>query len=675
MIPIFPESTFTQVSRLLNHRSSHSSRSSHNSRSSHSSRSHRSRFPLFCALSILLFTLPYPDLSAKQQRSPDSTQKTPAGTYEQILQRTEAGEPTFSTILIPGSGTETIVFTSYRIPYRSLSFIRFRGDEDASGVSTTGTDMREPSGEKIVDTTLQENLQDNAESIDSTAVAATTETATSTTTASPSQDLAHAAKNQPDEDLSNQDESNLDESNQDQPREQYRTLFGIELDLFEGSYKEGRGEKREINGPSVLRQTQIDTVIAESYEQTRDPGITLQGAIVTQLQPGDYHGEIRYGQAKSNRKRSRPLFNVTIPDPEKSNEPHVLLLSSAIHDSLPSEVHWDLSLLNYGNSVLYRKPFVLAFVLPDSIARDDLTVTIDRTMRSDAKTPRPSIQPDPSDPAEPVDPSLQLQVSPQTEPLFTQSLSGYERHKLRFQEIMHAGEDLTIRMTTASTHSTPSNPTPSNPTTTNLTSSNLKPSNLARQPNTNSHTWIFVPVDATSFPNTGLQITLHQTETDLAKPLLTQKVQSLWQTMPLSLFNLDLSIDMLRFILPEETVKSMKEGSFSEKERAFREFWAKQDPTPKTEYNELMTEYYRRIDQSYEKFTTFGMRGFDTDRGRTWILMGPPEKIDRTYPADQPTLERWTYPNREYLFEAVSGFGDFRLVNSNAVNEQNKGSE
>ena len=230
---------------------------------------------------------------------------------------------------------------------------------------------------------------------------------------------------------------------------------------------------------------------------------------------------------------------------------------------------------------------------------------------------------------------------------------------------MHAGEDLTIRMTNASTHSTPSNPT-----TTNLTSSNLN-----HQPNTNSHSWIFVPVDATSFPNTGLQITLHQTETDLAKPLLTQKVQSLWQTMPLSLFNLDLSIDMLRFILPEETVKSMKEGSFSEKERAFREFWAKQDPTPKTEYNELMTEYYRRIDQSYEKFTTFGMRGFDTDRGRTWILMGPPEKIDRTYPADQPTLERWTYPNREYLFEAVSGFGDFRLVNSNAVNEQNKGSE
>lgn len=132
---------------------------------------------------------------------------------------------------------------------------------------------------------------------------------------------------------------------------------------------------------------------------------------------------------------------------------------------------------------------------------------------------------------------------------------------------------------------------------------------------------------------------------------------------------------MLRFILPEATLKSMKEGSFSEKEREFREFWAQRDPTPKTEYNELMTEYYRRIDQSYEKFSTFGVKGFETDRGRTWILMGPPDTIERLYPADEPTLERWTYPDREYVFEAVSGFGDFRLRSSNVVNTQGTGSD
>ena len=132
--------------------------------------------------------------------------------------------------------------------------------------------------------------------------------------------------------------------------------------------------------------------------------------------------------------------------------------------------------------------------------------------------------------------------------------------------------------------------------------------------------------------------------------------------MPRSLYNLDLSIDMLRFILSPEQLDEIKDGDFSEKEQKFRAFWKERDPTKQTEFNELMTEYYRRIDQAYEKFSTFGVKGFNSDRGRTFILMGPPETTKRIYPTNSPTREIWTYPGKRYIFEATSGFGDFRLL-------------
>jgi len=129
-----------------------------------------------------------------------------------------------------------------------------------------------------------------------------------------------------------------------------------------------------------------------------------------------------------------------------------------------------------------------------------------------------------------------------------------------------------------------------------------------------------------------------------------------------SLLNLNIAIDMLRFMVSDKKIEEIKSGSSAEKERKFREFWKERDPTPDTEFNELMTEYYDRIDYAYREFTTPQNPGFETDRGKAYILYGPPNEKERRLPTDAPAREIWYYDNRTLVFEATTGFGDFKLV-------------
>ncbi len=132
--------------------------------------------------------------------------------------------------------------------------------------------------------------------------------------------------------------------------------------------------------------------------------------------------------------------------------------------------------------------------------------------------------------------------------------------------------------------------------------------------------------------------------------------------MPASLLNLDVAINMMQYIAPKDTIKSINSGSFRQREKKFKAFWKAKDPTPKTPFNELEAEYYARIDSAYDKFTTQKTPGFKTARGKVYILYGPPHQKQRTYPTDGPTTIIWRYPSRKFVFQATSRLGDFKLV-------------
>ena len=109
----------------------------------------------------------------------------------------------------------------------------------------------------------------------------------------------------------------------------------------------------------------------------------------------------------------------------------------------------------------------------------------------------------------------------------------------------------------------------------------------------------------------------------------------------------------------------MKKAAPEDKRRMFNEFWKKRDPTPKTDYNELMEEYYSRVDYANKNFGHY-MEGWKTDRGMVYIIFGIPNNIERhPFDMDAKPYEVWTYYeiNREFTFVDATGFGDYRLMN------------
>jgi GWxTD domain-containing protein len=144
----------------------------------------------------------------------------------------------------------------------------------------------------------------------------------------------------------------------------------------------------------------------------------------------------------------------------------------------------------------------------------------------------------------------------------------------------------------------------------------------------------------------------------------TKQFKVRYQGLPRSITNLDEAVEELRYIASDSEMNAMRRAPEPEKERLFKEFWQKRDPTPSTEENEQMVEYYRRVDYANQHFST-QQPGWMTDRGMIYIKYGEPSEIIRNLiPANQKPYEIWIYDelNLEFDFVDRTGFGDYELV-------------
>ncbi len=136
-----------------------------------------------------------------------------------------------------------------------------------------------------------------------------------------------------------------------------------------------------------------------------------------------------------------------------------------------------------------------------------------------------------------------------------------------------------------------------------------------------------------------------------------------WRGVPVSITDLDVAIDQLQYITEKDKIDEMKKAPPEQKRDMFREFWKRKDPTPGTERNELMEEYYNRVAYANKHFGHY-IDGWKTDMGMVYIIFGPASNIERhPFDIDSKPYEVWTYYdlNREFVFVDATGFGDYRL--------------
>jgi len=126
-------------------------------------------------------------------------------------------------------------------------------------------------------------------------------------------------------------------------------------------------------------------------------------------------------------------------------------------------------------------------------------------------------------------------------------------------------------------------------------------------------------------------------------------------------------LNRVRYIITKDEQHAFLDLPDEEKEEFKEEFWKRRDPDPDTEENEFKLEYEHRLELADELFVSEGKPGWLTDRGRIFILFGPP--MDRiTNPMGSSSQNRcqeiWYYGNFPIIFEDSTCTGNYRLVTS-----------
>ena len=120
----------------------------------------------------------------------------------------------------------------------------------------------------------------------------------------------------------------------------------------------------------------------------------------------------------------------------------------------------------------------------------------------------------------------------------------------------------------------------------------------------------------------------------------------------------------VRWIITDEELSAFKKlANNSERDVFIEGFWQRRDPTPDTAENEYKEEHYRRIAYANEHYAA-GMPGWRTDRGRIYIMYGPPTSTD-SHPMGGPYQrsseegggQTSTFPFEVWRYRYLEGIG------------------
>lgn len=396
---------------------------------------------------------------------------------------------------------------------------------------------------------------------------------------------------------------NQSDSGQESSKAFYSPI-NLNMEVFKASEEQLRKKGRDVSVEGLEtagRSFWEDTAYAKTYEESQSEHNFLQGNLQVGLKPGIYSYVLQMKRGERTDPRMSRTRTVRVESYPEMETGNILLGSSVSEDGGTSK----FKLVSMGENVKYGNDFYALAYIPNYEANSDYTVEVHALEISNEDTS-------------------------QTKTVYSQKLSDSDiRSDIRPSLMQNSDSENILELSS----------------------------------NTNGYTYALIEIPNSTFPSSFYRLTINKGGSQ--KPASETVFRSMWIDMPRSLLSLDVSIDMLHYIVDEKTLDQLQSGSKSQREQKFRDFWKKRDPTPETQYNELMAEYYRRIDYAYQNFTTDNTIGYESDQGEVYIKFGPPKDTERKFPTNGSTVEIWTYPNRQFVFRATTGFGDFKLVSDN----------
>src|SRR6266403_343306 len=125
-----------------------------------------------------------------------------------------------------------------------------------------------------------------------------------------------------------------------------------------------------------------------------------------------------------------------------------------------------------------------------------------------------------------------------------------------------------------------------------------------------------------------------------------------------------LNEDVIYIISPSERQAFLQLETNEEREQFIEQFWLRRSATPDLPDTDFKEEHYRRIAYANEHYAS-GIPGWKTDRGRMYIMWGPPDEIEThptggTYdrPMDEGGGSTTTYPWETWRYRYMEGIGE-----------------
>jgi GWxTD domain-containing protein len=154
---------------------------------------------------------------------------------------------------------------------------------------------------------------------------------------------------------------------------------------------------------------------------------------------------------------------------------------------------------------------------------------------------------------------------------------------------------------------------------------------------------------------------------------INKRFSVVWYKKPIYLYDDELAIPPLKYILSQEEWNTLEDLSDQELSIWIKDFWRQRDPDPNTPLNEIMVEFYDRVLQANKKFAGQYNEGWTTDRGKSLILYGEPDHIEAyRYRNKSKPYEIWYYQseNKKLIFIDVDEDDTYPLMSVEDIGEK-----
>lgn len=146
--------------------------------------------------------------------------------------------------------------------------------------------------------------------------------------------------------------------------------------------------------------------------------------------------------------------------------------------------------------------------------------------------------------------------------------------------------------------------------------------------------------------------------------------------------DLDADFAQAKYVATDAEVRQYKNFSaiadektrLDAKRRFVFTFWGARKPDASSPDNQFRQEYVGRVREADEKLSGTYKQGWRTERGRVYVMYGPPDAIERVpNSSENVPYEMWTYNEIQggvlFVFIDRTGLGDWYLVHSTHRNE------